>query len=130
MFEDARRSRLNLRAEFAQRATDRHVPCGGGARLDRRVMLAGLIGTAAPAATVSYAKGPARAADLPAVTLDGQEIALSDAKVARLAKRLKGQVIRPGDEAYESARKVWNAAFDRRPALIVRCAGVADVQIG
>jgi hypothetical protein len=129
MFEDARRSRLTLRAEFAHRAaTDRHVPFGGGPMLDRRTMLAGLIGTAATAATVSYARGPAKAADLPAVTLDGQEIALSDAKVARLAKRLKGQVIRPGDEAYESARKVWNAAFDRRPALIVRCAGVEDVQ--
>ena len=58
MFEDARRLRLNLRTEFARHAAQPLV--------DRRTVLAGLIGTAATAATVSYAKGPAKAADLPA----------------------------------------------------------------
>ncbi|MBP8298355.1 MAG: FAD-binding protein [Burkholderiales bacterium] len=117
MFEDARRARMNLRRQFA---------CQG--QIDRRTMLAGLLGAAATAATVSYAKGPARAADLPAVTLEGAEVVLSDAKVSRLARRLKGSIIRPGDAEYEGARKVWNAMFDRRPALIVRCASVQDVQ--
>ena len=120
MFEDARRLRLNLRTEFARHAAQPLV--------DRRTVLAGLIGTAATAATVSYAKGPAKAADLPAVTLDGGEVVLSDAKVSRLARNLKGTIIKPGDAEYEAARKVWNAMFDRRPALIVRCASVKDVQ--
>ena len=40
---------------------------------------------------------------------------------------LRGQVIRPGDESYEKARKVYNAAIDRKPRLIVQCADVADV---
>lgn len=40
---------------------------------------------------------------------------------------LRGDLIRPGDEKYEAARRVWNGMIDKRPALIVRCAGVADV---
>jgi len=33
----------------------------------------------------------------------------------------------PSDEAYERARRVWNGAIDKRPALIARCTGVVDV---
>jgi FAD/FMN-containing dehydrogenase len=40
---------------------------------------------------------------------------------------IKGEVLLPGDGGYEEARVIWNAMFDRRPGLIVRCAGVADV---
>ncbi|MGH2443834.1 MAG: FAD-binding oxidoreductase [Chloroflexota bacterium] len=40
---------------------------------------------------------------------------------------LRGEVIRPGDESYESARMVWNGMIDKHPSLIVRCAGAADV---
>ncbi len=39
----------------------------------------------------------------------------------------EGQLIGPEDSAYEEARKVYNAMIDRRPALIARCAGAADV---
>ena len=39
----------------------------------------------------------------------------------------RGDVVRPGDPGYDLHRKVWNGSFDRRPALIVRCAGVSDV---
>jgi FAD/FMN-containing dehydrogenase len=39
----------------------------------------------------------------------------------------RGQVVRPGDSDYDEHRKIWNGCFDRRPAAIVRCAGVADV---
>jgi FAD/FMN-containing dehydrogenase len=45
----------------------------------------------------------------------------------RLKQAIEGEVIRPGGPAYDHARKVWNGAIDRRPAAIVRCAGVADV---
>jgi FAD/FMN-containing dehydrogenase len=47
--------------------------------------------------------------------------------IERLANALRGEVIAPGDERYEEARALWNASVDRRPALIARCAGVADV---
>jgi FAD/FMN-containing dehydrogenase len=40
---------------------------------------------------------------------------------------LRGTLLRPSDEGYSEARALWNAMIDRRPGLIVRCAGVADV---
>jgi len=39
----------------------------------------------------------------------------------------RGDLIRPADAGYEEHRRVWNGSIDRRPALIARCAGVADV---
>jgi FAD/FMN-containing dehydrogenase len=47
--------------------------------------------------------------------------------VADLRTRMRGELIRPGDEGYDEARKVWNGMIDKKPALIARCAGVADV---
>jgi hypothetical protein len=44
-----------------------------------------------------------------------------------LAASFGGALIRPGDETYDEQRGIWNASIDRRPALIARCAGVADV---
>jgi FAD/FMN-containing dehydrogenase len=40
---------------------------------------------------------------------------------------LRGALLRPGDDGYADARKVWNGMIDKHPALIVRCTGVADV---
>jgi FAD/FMN-containing dehydrogenase len=37
------------------------------------------------------------------------------------------EVLREGDDGYESARRVWNAMVDRRPALVVRCRSASDV---
>lgn len=46
---------------------------------------------------------------------------------ATLRSRVRGEVIAPGDPAYEQHRQVHNAMHDRRPAAIVRCADAADV---
>lgn len=45
----------------------------------------------------------------------------------QIKAKLRGQLIEPNDEKYESARKVYNGMIDRRPRMIVRCADVADV---
>ena len=50
-----------------------------------------------------------------------------DATLAELEQGLRGELIRPGDDGYDAAREIWNAAHDARPALIIRCAGVGDV---
>jgi FAD/FMN-containing dehydrogenase len=54
-------------------------------------------------------------------------MSLTDESIRELSSGLKGEVIRPEDSAYDEARKVWNAMIDRRPRLIVRCAGTEDV---
>jgi FAD/FMN-containing dehydrogenase len=52
---------------------------------------------------------------------------VADAAIARLREGLQGTLIRPADSGYESTRRVWNWAYDRRPGMIVRCAGTVDV---
>lgn len=47
--------------------------------------------------------------------------------VIELASRFSGQLLQPADAGYEETRKVHNGLVDKRPALIARCRGVADV---
>ncbi|MDP8927398.1 MAG: FAD-binding oxidoreductase [Actinomycetota bacterium] len=44
-----------------------------------------------------------------------------------LRERFAGELLAPGDQGFESARKVWNGSIDKHPALIARCTGVADI---
>jgi FAD/FMN-containing dehydrogenase len=46
-----------------------------------------------------------------------------------LRGRFRGALLRPGQEGYDEARRVWNGAIDRRPVLIARCAGADDVAV-
>ncbi len=50
-----------------------------------------------------------------------------DLDASSLSGSFRGELIQPGDERYEAARKVYNGMIDRHPALIARCADVADV---
>ena len=52
------------------------------------------------------------------------------AVVDELKPRVLGQLLLPGAPGFDDARSVWNAMIDRRPGLIVRCLGVADVVAG
>jgi FAD/FMN-containing dehydrogenase len=47
--------------------------------------------------------------------------------ISELRTRFRGALLRPHEEGYDEARRVWNGAIDRRPALIARCAGADDV---
>lgn len=53
---------------------------------------------------------------------------LNESDLSRLRDAVTGAVIVSGDVRYDVARQVWNGNVDRRPAVIVRCSGVADVQ--
>jgi hypothetical protein len=53
--------------------------------------------------------------------------AVEETAIAKLQAGLRGRLIRPGDSDYENARHIWNRAFDKHPALIVRCADASDV---
>ena len=55
---------------------------------------------------------------------------LEEADVQKFATNLRGELIRSEDDVYDVARAVFNGMIDRRPALIVRAAGVADVMRG
>ena len=57
----------------------------------------------------------------------GEPPALSEATARELRGALRGELVLPGDAAYDEARSVWNGTVDRRPALIARCAGSSDV---
>ncbi len=60
-------------------------------------------------------------------TRNGQTTTVSDEAITALAELLRGRLVRPSDADYDDARAVWNGMVDRHPALIARCAGVADV---
>ena len=47
--------------------------------------------------------------------------------VVEFRSKLRGDVLLPHDPRYDAARTIWNAMIDRKPALIVQCAGAADV---
>jgi FAD/FMN-containing dehydrogenase len=52
---------------------------------------------------------------------------LVPAVLDRLAGTFGGELVQPGDDAYEDARRVWNGMIDRRPAVIARCTSTTDV---
>jgi hypothetical protein len=52
---------------------------------------------------------------------------LDEATVEQFGGDLRGELIQPGDDGYDEARKVYNAMIDKRPLMIARCADVADV---
>ena len=60
-------------------------------------------------------------------TTGGDEIELNQEMLDGLKIRLRGPLFLPGDTGYEDSRTVWNAMIDSKPAVVVRCIGVADV---
>ena len=69
-----------------------------------------------------------RIPDVVAVTGDGEEVTLTTRALADLADRLRGRLLLEGVAGYDDARRILNPSFDKRPALIVQAAGVADIR--
>jgi FAD/FMN-containing dehydrogenase len=86
------------------------------------LLLAGAAST-----TVGVPVGRIRRTALALKTLDGDSVAVEQSALNELTRDLKGDVLVDGVPAYEAARHIWNAAIDRRPALIVRCVDDHDV---
>jgi FAD/FMN-containing dehydrogenase len=57
----------------------------------------------------------------------GGKATLDEAAVQAFRAGLRGSLVRKDDAGYDETRALWNAMIDRRPAMIVRCAGAADV---
>ena len=60
---------------------------------------------------------------------DGSEVLLPESTATEFASKLRGELLMPGHQKYDSARSLYNSMIDRRPALIALCSGVADVMM-
>lgn len=64
--------------------------------------------------------------DLTIRTLDATRT-IPEEILSALRRKMDGALVLPGEEGYDAARTIWNAMVDRRPALVARCMGAADV---
>ncbi len=65
--------------------------------------------------------------EMEAIAKRGESVTVNETAVQELRDSLRGKLIRPGDPDYDEARIVHNGMIDKRPALIARCTGAADV---
>src|SRR5437868_3770604 len=61
------------------------------------------------------------------MTAIAEGLTLDETALAELQAGFRGWIVGRDDPTYDEHRKLWNGSIDRRPALIARCAGVADV---
>lgn len=61
------------------------------------------------------------------LTIDDSSTTLSDETLAAFRQSFAGPLLFPHDADYDAVRVIWNKMYDRKPALIARCTGVADV---
>jgi len=102
--------------------------------MDRRRFCQTAIGTAVAAslptgqALASYLQALTTVAgDIDAFTGDGAEVILKQAEVQELSDSLRGRLLLPGNDGYDTARHVLNGGIDRYPALIVQPSGATDI---
>jgi FAD/FMN-containing dehydrogenase len=65
--------------------------------------------------------------DLTVRTLEAPTKTIPQDTVSALRRKVRGTVALPGEDGYDAARTIWNGMVDRRPGLVVRCLGAADV---
>lgn len=98
-----------------------------GHHMDRRNFIqssvAAGVATAIPLSVLAEVTG-----DVAAVTGTGAGISLEHAAVQELSDSLTGNLLLPGNAAYDVARRVLNRSIDRHPALVIQPSGAADIQ--
>ncbi len=57
----------------------------------------------------------------------GSSIDIEQEHIDELATKLRGQLLTESDKSYDEVRQLWNGMHNKKPALIIRCCGVADV---
>ncbi len=60
-------------------------------------------------------------------TIHDTRVEIPPDRLSSLAARIAGEVLDSGHPSYDAARAVWNGLIDKKPGVIVRCSGVADV---
>jgi FAD/FMN-containing dehydrogenase len=100
--------------------------------MDRRVFNKAVLAAGWAAAMGPSLAGAAAAltridSDISAVTRTGGGTTIPKAALKEFQKSLRGALLLPGNAEFETARKVWNGMIDKRPGLIARCTGTADV---
>jgi FAD/FMN-containing dehydrogenase len=88
---------------------------------------ASMPGTQALAASLLHVP-TAIPSNIDSITLDGAEVTLRRAAVQELSDSLKGTLLLPDSVAYDQARSLLQAGYDKRPAFVVQPTGAADVQ--
>ncbi len=61
------------------------------------------------------------------IVVNSEGRTIQESSIEQFKSGLRGKLLRPGDDDYDSSRRIFNAMIDKHPALIARCAGVADV---
>src|SRR2546425_5395933 len=61
------------------------------------------------------------------MTINSERQRVSESLIQDFKMSLRGRLLRPGMDGYEDSRRIWNSNVVKRPSLIARCSGVADV---
>ena len=100
-------------------------------RMNRRLFLRSAVAagfaTAIPG-SAAWAALTEVSGDIFAVTGDRRELNIEKAAVQELADSLRGNLLLPGNAAYEKARRVMNASIDKKPAFVVQPIGATDIR--
>jgi FAD/FMN-containing dehydrogenase len=93
--------------------------------MKRRTFVASSLAIAATG--FSYRARAAIPDELPILSRTGKQLLLPRAAVEELRASLRGSLLLRGDTGYEAARRIWNGAFNRHPAAIIRCNSADDI---
>ncbi len=101
--------------------------------MDRRAFLqsavaASLTTAAAPTLAARFAALTEVSGSVQALTGARTDIEIEKSAIEELSASLRGNLLMPGNEAYEKARKVLNSGIDKHPAFVVQPTGATDVR--